>query len=157
MIEMEIRIGGFKELDNAFKTLPNAMSKTVLRSAIKKALKPVLNDARSDVPVDRGDLKESLTINTKLGGGQKSEARSGAVTVYMGTSVKQGAVGHLVEFGTSKMRMNPFVRPSWDANKRGVVKTIGNEAWRKLQLLARRLFRQAKAGKLSKTGRRALL
>ena len=151
MIEMEFRIAGFKELEKAFNTLPNAMSKAVLRSAIKKALKPVLSDSIADAPVAKGDLRDSIAISTKLASSQKSDSisRQGAVTVFMGPSSKQGAAANLVEFGTSHTNKDPFIRPSWDANKREVVKVIGNEAWRKLQLLARRLDRQAKAGKLS--------
>ena len=157
MIEMEFRIAGFKELEKALNTLPNAMSKAVLRGAIRKALAPVKQDAKNKVPVRTGGLRDSIVIGTKLVRSQQPGGRTGAVRLYMGTSWPEGAHGHLIEFGTSNVSANPFMRPAWDAHKRNIPKVIGEIAWRKLQLLARRLFRQAKAGKLSKTGRRALL
>ncbi len=157
VIEMQFRIGGFKELERAFNQLPNAMSKGVLRGAIRAALKPIKQDAKNKVPVRTGGLRDSIVIGTKLTRSQQTGGRTGAVRLFLGTEWPEGAHGHLIEFGTSKIKANPFLRPAWDANKRDVPKIVGDIAWKKLQLLARRLFRQAKAGKLSRVGRKALV
>lgn len=155
-LEFETRIAGFDELEKAFNQLPNAMSKSVLRSALKKSLKPVLATAKRLVRHLSGDLERSLVIGTKLKSTQKSDKRPGAVGVFLGAEWPEGAHAHLLEFGTSRARMFPFLRPAWDEHKDGIPKEVGNEIWRRLRMLAKRLHKQALAGKLSKAGRKAL-
>ncbi|KKL23177.1 hypothetical protein LCGC14_2428020 [marine sediment metagenome] len=158
MIDVDIRIGGFRELDEAFKTLPNAVSKRILRTAIRKALQPVKSAAVSIVHVMTGKLKKSIIISTKVVRSQAadSELRRGDAALVMGTSKEAGAYAHFEEFGTSKHSPHAFMRPAWDSNKAKVLQKIGDEAWKSLQKMAARLYKQAKAGKLSKIGKRSL-
>ena len=157
-MNVEIRISGFRELDRALATLPNAVSRRVLKGAIKKSLKPVLADAKPKVPVDSGELERSLAISSKLAESQKADstAKPGDAVMYMGSTQPDGGHDLLVEFGTVSHVAQPYTRPAWDSNKVQVVKTIGDETWKSLQRLAKRLFKQAKAGKLSKVGKRSL-
>ena len=154
MINTEIRVSGFKELDQAFATLPNAVSKRVLKTAIRKSLQPVKSAAVSAVHVMTGKLKESIVISTKVVRSQAadSELRRGYAALVMGTSKEAGAYAHFEEFGTSKHSPHAFMRPAWDINRQKVLQTIGDEAWKSLQKTAKRLYKQAKAGKLSKVG-----
>ena len=63
---------------------------------------------------------------------------------------------HLIEFGTAKMSAQPTLRPAWDTDKKRVLNTFAREIGKNLEKLAKRLARQAAAGKLSKGGARAL-
>ena len=157
-IDTVIKIAGFRELEKAFNTLPNAVSKRILRGAMKKALKPVAVDAKSKVPVRTGKLRDSIFVGTKLAPSQEADSalKTGHIRVVMGTEWPEGAHGHFVEFGTSKMVAQPYMRPAWDSNKKQVVRIIADESWKSLQRMAKRLFKQAKAGKLSKVGKRTL-
>jgi hypothetical protein len=56
-------VTGDKELDKLLRGLPLKVQKKVSRQATRKAAKDiVLPDAKSRVPVDTGDLEESLIV-----------------------------------------------------------------------------------------------
>ena len=140
---------GSKELDNALKKLPSAMSKSVLRAALKKAGQPVVNDAKSKAPRDRGDLAESIEIRPILSRRQRRRrAKKGDIEMFIGATFPRGAHAHLVEFGTSSMPARPFLRPAWDSHKRGVSRAIGRELWKALARAAKTLAKKATGGKL---------
>ncbi|HKJ75397.1 MAG TPA: HK97-gp10 family putative phage morphogenesis protein [Alphaproteobacteria bacterium] len=149
-------VHGLKGLDKALRELPKSTGKSALRTALKKAAEPVAKDARSRAPRGpTGNLIESIEVKTTLKRSQLvGRAKKGDVNVYVGTAWPQGAHGHLIEFGTYKTSPRPFLRPAWDANKRKVVDSIADEIWKGLARAARRLARQAEAGKLSKSARR---
>jgi len=151
VINTEIRISGFKELDEAFKTLPTAVSRRTLRAAIKKALLPVASDASRNAPRDKGVLGENIKYGTKLARGQQGDStvRKGYASGFVGT-IRKSAHGLFKEFGTSKDSAEPFMRPAWDSGKAKVLQVISDESWKSLQKMAIRLYKQAKAGKLSR-------
>jgi HK97 gp10 family phage protein len=144
-------MAGFKELENALLELPKAVGKKVLREALKKAAQPVVWDAQRNVPVLTGELLGSIDIRATLSKRQRrGRAKAGDVEMFIGPSWPKGAHGHLVEFGTSKMAARPFLRPAWDANKNGVLASIGRELWIAIDKAAKRLAR--KAAKLRAAG-----
>lgn len=145
---------GLKELDQALSQLPKATAKNVLRRTAILALAPVIADAKRLVPVDEGELKESLKVAGKL---SKRQARKNAKAVAEGKSSVQLYAGpsalphaHLVEFGTAHMRPQPFMRPAWDANKDKVLELIRTEMGDEITKAAGRLAR--KAARLAKKG-----
>ncbi|MDP2358016.1 MAG: HK97 gp10 family phage protein [Beijerinckiaceae bacterium] len=98
--------------------------------------------APDDPKTFAGDLRRSITVSASLknkvgsseyaavmrGGGTKGEARAALIdarraasggsfaVVYVGPSGKRwGSMGHLPEFGTSKMAAQPYLRPAFDA------------------------------------------
>jgi len=158
MAGFQSKITGDKALERALKELPKSMAKSVLVSAMRKAAKPVLRDAKARVHVRTGDLKKSLAIGTKLTQGQsRGNARGKNVPqIFIGARWPTGAHAHLEEFGTAKTPAHPFLRPAWDANKERVLDSLGKEIWAVLAKKARQLAAKAAAGKLSKTAQRAL-
>lgn len=157
MVALSGTILGLKQLDKALKELPKATQKSVLRTAARRALKPIMQDARSRVHVDKGDLRDSIIISTKARNARtrRSLGRSG-VRVWVGPSWPQGAHGHLEEFGTVKTPAHPFMRPSWDRGKDKVLDDFVKEISKGLIRTARRLGKQARTGKLSKSALKAL-
>ena len=107
-----------------------------------------------------GNLRDSITVGAKLKKSQsRSHTKAGAVEVFIGAAVgdrKKGYHAHLVEFGTSKMAAQPFLRPAWDATKDKVLASISDEIWKALAKSAKTLARKAAAGTISKTAARAL-
>jgi HK97 gp10 family phage protein len=69
--------------------------------AIKEAAQAVRDDARYLVPVDTGNLRDSITHRAK--GKLRRE-------VYVDTS--DAPYGHIVEFGSSARPENPFMGPA---------------------------------------------
>lgn len=147
MAKGSVRIDGLKELDEALAQLPRATGKGVLRRTGIRALAPVIARARELVPVDKGDLKESLKITTKL---SKRQQRENAKAVAQGKATVQLYAGaaalphaHLVEFGTAQMTPQPFMRPAWDENKDKVLELIKSELADEITKAAARLSRKA--------------
>jgi len=77
--------------------------------------------ARMLVPVDKGNLKESIRV-TRLKGDPKLNVR-----VYAGNRKRRAEGGafyaHMIEYGTVKLKAKPFLRPALNAVK-GRVKGI---------------------------------
>lgn len=155
------RIGGDilggKELERALAQLPKATAKSVLRRALRKAAKPTVAAAESMVPVGpTGNLKASISINTRLKVSQRGGSRSGGVEIFIGASSPPDYHAHLVEFGTVHMAAQPFMRPAWDSTQQEVLASISAEVWASLAKSARTLARKAERGTLSRTAQRAL-
>lgn len=147
MAKGSVRIDGLKELDQALSQLPRATGKNVLRRIGIRSLAPVISAARNNVPVYRGDLKESLKITTKLSKRQQRENAKAvadgkaSVQLYAGAAALPHA--HLVEFGTATTPPQPFMRPAWDANKDEVLDIIKSELGDEITKAAARLARKA--------------
>lgn len=155
MAKSSFRVDGLKELEQALGQLPKATSKAVLRRTAIRALAPVIADAKTRVPVDEGDLKDSLKITTKL---SKRQQRKNAKSVAEGKSSVQLYAGpsalphaHLVEFGTEHMAPQPYLRPAWDANKDEVLELVRTELADEITKAAARLAKK-QARLLKKAG-----
>lgn len=145
---MKIKVDGFEELDRALKDLGDEKAtKRIARHALKKAAKPIANDAASSAPRDEDDsdgivLAESIRVSTKLNPRQKRIQKRhqdrGAVEVYVGVANEASAYGHHQEFGTEHHAPQPFLRPAWEAGKMRVLDTIKSELWAGIKRQARR-------------------
>jgi HK97 gp10 family phage protein len=144
----KVRIEGLKEVQTALRALPNSTAKGIMRRILKKRGEPIAQAARDKVPVDQGDLKDSITVSTKLSKTQKKKHRKpdkNDVEVYIGPGVYPSA--HLQEFGSRIHGAKPFMRPAWDANKTGVLEGIREDLWTEInKTVARAAKRAAKKG-----------
>ncbi|WP_196258570.1 HK97-gp10 family putative phage morphogenesis protein [Pelagibacterium limicola] len=113
-----------------------------LRREMEKSAQEIVNMARRLVPVDEGDLRDSIgwtwgnapegamTLGEVRGGRGKGNLR---ITIYAGNSKAFWA--RWVEFGTKKMRARPYFFPSYRANKkrmRGRITRATNKAARRI-------------------------
>lgn len=120
----------------------------------------------------RPRLADSMAVRSTLSRHQrrlrKSSGRARApVAVYVGPTVPHA---HLIEFGHRLRKRDkrgnlrtvgfvgprPFLRPAWDANKARIIGRIRPELAKAIDRAAKRLARQAKRGKLSRTSVRSL-
>ncbi len=156
--DVRIKVSGLRELDRALAELPKATGKNVLRRVGRKALKPMIEDARAKVPVASGKLRDSLQVATKLSKRQQSMHRKmfrddkASVEVFAGAAALPHA--HLVEFGTGprytkdgrytgQMPPQPFMRPAWDANKGRILDDIAKDLGDEITKAAKRLAKKA--------------
>lgn len=143
---------GTRELEQALMQLPKSASKTVLRNSLKKIATPIAVDASRRAPrsANPPHLADSVTVSTKLKRSQRGVKRSG-VTVYVGARMPHA---HLVEFGTAPrshksgksvghMPADPFLRPAWDAHKRGLLRDLGDLLWEEILKTSKRLARRS--------------
>jgi len=163
---------GMKELMNALDQLPTvSMQKGAIRNALKDAGSPVVSDAKTNVPVDSGHLRDSIKVSQSLKKSQrKGRYDRSSVTVYVGSS---SPLAHLIEFGTTQrvlreprivtiggrtvrithtgqLSPRPFLRQAWDSNKEAVLKRLGDAIWQQIAKAARRLAKKAERGTLTK-------
>jgi HK97 gp10 family phage protein len=163
----KFNVSGQKELARVFEELPKSVGNQVLRNTIRKAVVPVQETAKAIVRKDDRELDSSIIISTKLSKRQRRiHGKQGDVVVHVGPSHPKGAHGHLVEFGTRPrfhkktgrfvgvMPALPFMRPAWGATKDRVLTTMRETIWAEILKAARRLRKQAMAGKLSKSATR---
>jgi len=142
-----VKLEGLKELETALSELPKSTSKAVLRRIGIRAIAPVISTAKELVPVDEGQLRDSLRVTTRLSKRQRRLNRKRAADEKAGVELFAGAAAlphaHLVEFGTAKTPPRPFLRPAWDQNKSAVLKTIQEELGDEIEKAAKRLARRA--------------
>lgn len=77
--------------------------------AIAKTARDIERDAKAIVPVDTGNLKNSIGTDT------------GELSAVIGPTADYGVY---VEEGTSRMGPQPFMRPAFDRRKEGLVQAI---------------------------------
>lgn len=140
-----VKLEGFAELEKELEKLGKTVTqKASMRRALRKAAEPMVEAAKQKVPVDDGDLRDSITISTRLNKRQGRMHRRmfrddrASVELFLGPSYELGGGGrhaHLVEFGTRPhinkgkfagsqhpgTRPQPFMRPAWDEGARAIL------------------------------------
>lgn len=129
------KLEGFRELQQRLVGMAKAMSrKAPQKKALADAAEIIADEARMLVPVDSGNLRDSITVSdVRLGGAFKMDSTLGAdgVQVFVGPRTGGGSpdgfYGHMVEFGTVKMAAQPFMRPAFDHTQGQVRSRLANE------------------------------
>lgn len=105
-----VEIKGLRELDKALRELGAEVGAKTLRSALRDAAKPVLEQAQRDAPPDvTGNLRKQLKLRTSINRrGKRGRAEVARVRVGV-TKVPYIAA---IEFGTSRQEAKPFLRQS---------------------------------------------
>lgn len=151
---LTVRVEGLSALNAALNELPKATGKAVLRRVGRKALEPMAEDARRLAPDDpttgAPDLHRSIEISSRQKSGrQLKRTREGKATVnlYMGPTREGYPQAVMQEFGTSRHPPHPYMRPAWDANKRGALDIVAGSLGEEIAKSAARLAKKrAKAG-----------
>jgi len=160
-----VRLSGFSDLDKALGELPKSIAKGVLVRTLRKAGEPIAEAAREAVPVDRGQLKESIVVSARLKNPVGKAEFAAAMRAGMGKAAAVGAMrdarraagggsfaemfvgagalphAHMVEFGTSRMAAQPFMRPAWDAKRNEALGIIKAEMGNEIIMAAKRIAR----------------
>ena len=142
MAKQTFKIEGLKELDEALKELPKATSRNILRRTLIAQGEPIRADGERNAPKDKGGLKASYTIGTKLSRRQKSQNKKESdVEIYIGPGPH--AKGVQTEFGNAHQAPHPHLRPAFDANVKRVLDGIKNELADQIEKARERLARKA--------------
>lgn len=135
---MRVRVEGLRELDRALGELPKATGRNVLRRTGVKALEPMAEAARTQAPVEFGDLKDSIAVSTRA---PRRHRRASTVEVYMGPGPHPQAITQ--EFGTFFHPAQPFMRPAWDGGKTELLESVKSDLAEEIGKAAQRLARKA--------------
>lgn len=150
-MKVDIRVTGFKEIDNVLKGLPKQLSHKVLQAAHMAAAKPLIEAEKLGAPEGpTGNLVDSIgAVKTSMGRAQSlGEIQVGP---RRGGRFK-GHAGHLVEDGTKqrtnrrganrgKMPARPFALPAFEKTKNVVLSMINTEIGRKLYAFMKRTIK----------------
>lgn len=152
----KIKLEGFAELEAALTNdLPKATAKNTLRRTAINAMKPIEERAKQLVPVDDGQLRDSIQtrpVRAKRQRGSVRYAASEGVEVHTGPRASKGQPlgGNAAwqEFGTVKQAAQPYMRPSADFEAEAVIEIVREELTEQIDKARKRIARKlARMGK----------
>ena len=106
-----MKVTGLKELEKKMKQLSDVSRKDAKQEALYAGSVLVQGDASSRAPVDTGNLRSSIDF----------EVSSDNAEIF--TPVQYAA--H-IEYGTSNMAAQPFLRPAIDGSKNNIIKIFSD-------------------------------
>ncbi len=140
---MTVKLDGFKELDAALGKLPKATGKNVLRRVLRKAAKPIDDDASAAAPFLTGGLQKSVITGSRLTRSQRAgsylRTSNYYAEIHIGTALSKGI---FTEFGTFKDAAQPWFRPAWEANKEVSLRIIRTDLEVEIEKAAKRLAKK---------------
>lgn len=90
----------------------------------------IADEARRLVPIDSGELRESIQVGGDGLNSSRQEVRQGRAVISVGPrqgpGYPDGFYAHMVEFGTVKMAAEPFMRPAVDNTRDEVDEAIAD-------------------------------
>ncbi|GGO90817.1 HK97-gp10 family putative phage morphogenesis protein [Stakelama pacifica] len=141
-----VELSGFKELDAALAKFSKSTERALLRRVATRALEPFVTEAKRLAPVASGNLRDSITIGTKLTGNARREARRDppdGVRVFAGTADREAVPN---EFGTVRAPAQPFMRPAWDTTSNLVLARVMDDLADEIDRTAQRVAARAAKG-----------
>ena len=150
---VKVSVDGLREVDAALGELGKATGRNVMRRVAVARLEPMAEEARRLAPdnPDTGgnDLKESISVSTKLGGYAKRLNRrsKSEAEAHMGPAGKGGTKappqGTQQEFGNKNHPPQPFMRPAWDGGQDALLEGIKDDLWAAIEKAAARQAKKA--------------
>lgn len=105
---LNLKVLGYKEAVEILGQLNEKMQKQMLRTALRRASKPILQASKDRVPVKSGKLRSKLRIVAMRQMKSRKSETAVAVKPYFGTNKKQGTInefyGRFVHFGTDERK-----------------------------------------------------
>ena len=89
----EIRVKGLADLNKFLQQLPAKVEQSVLRGALRAGANVVMAEAKANVPVDSGQLRDGLKVSTS--------SRRGRVTAKVKATGKHAFIAPWLEYGTA--------------------------------------------------------
>lgn len=159
-VQMSVKVEGFEDLFKQMNELAQEIGKgktdRIWRNALKYAMEPVLEKAKSLAPKDSGQLADHLYIKV-----HKPQSRDKASKYYEGEMYmarvtlnpkREDTVKHTVlnkrgkfqnyyvnrpvglaqEFGTAGNAPQPFLRPALESSNQEVIDRLGKSLWAEL-------------------------
>ena len=149
MLNVRANFNGLKEMNELLLQLPNGVGRSVLSKAWRWALRPLRSGLRSAMPRESGEGRASIKIvNLRPGRGE-------AVRLAVGPT-KKWYIGRMLELGTKYITAHRWAQPVFDSLWRVLIQRFSMGVSRSLMMLAKRLDRKARAGKLTPVDRRII-
>lgn len=134
----EIKIEGLAELKKMLDLIPVKLEAKVMRNALAAGGRVFAREAKQNVPVKSGALKESIRVNSRVKNGKATATvKAGNKQVPYANIVEHGAVAHLIKGPVvlnGQVRENiehpgftakPFMRPAFDNKATDAAEAVG--------------------------------
>ena len=126
-MSLQLTLTGTKEATTNLRKIAGVVGDdSRMKEFAKKALEPVAEAARDLAPVLSGELRDGIVISDTLPDGTAADFNGRAV--FVGPLVGDAFYAGFLEFGTVKMRAQPFLMPAWDAEEKHVIDILGELA-----------------------------
>lgn len=128
-----IFVEGAREIDAILSQVEPRIAKKLYSGALKRAAQNIiLPEAKDRVPVDSGDLEDSLVARAM----KRSRTRFGwEVRTREGFFKGEQYYGGFQEFGTKTMRAQPFLRPAGYGNEQRIRREVIDDIKKSLREL----------------------
>ena len=113
-MKVSVRVAGWAKVTSNIEELERRITRGVMREALTKSGRIMAAKAKANAPVKTGALKRSLKMKVK------TSRKKGVVVARIGAAGPPGRYLHLVEFGSSRIGPNPFMRGAFESTKEDV-------------------------------------
>lgn len=131
------RMRGLSELQAALRKLPENMQENALTRASVEGALVIQEEAQVLVPVDTGQLRNSIVVSRSYRDKGRSRRIRGAVVV--GIAGVGRFYAHLVEFGWSKVGPRSFMRAALSNKATEALRAMAREVGPEIGRAARRI------------------
>lgn len=145
----EVKVKGLSELQKYLDQLPMKIETNILRGALREGAKVVLAEAKANVPVSSGVLRDGLKISTRYRKGKvsasiKAKGKHGYLAQWMEFGVKphhiKGKDGKPLMIGAGFVEgvdhpgisPRPFLRPALDSQAGAALVAVGEAIKKRL-------------------------
>ena len=118
MATVQSPLQGGAELSVKLKGMKTKMQLSILKKALRQAIKPAVAQARATAPVDTGLTKKS--VRTKV---QDKRDKRGASAI-LGVLRRAYYALYFVERGTSRFPARPWLVPAFEATRNAQLSTL---------------------------------
>ena len=170
-MKVSMRVEGFKELESALLDMSRATARNVAIRALRRAAEPIREQAERLAPVRQGNLARSIVASPRvknrvgkaeyaaaMAGGlgkdaavsamraaRRAKGSSSIVEMHVGPRTGVGVIryAHLIEFGSSQMPAQPYMRPAWDGQKDNALARLRDDLATEIKKAVARAERRA--------------
>ena len=142
-------ITGLKELQAMLNSLPAKLEGNIMRTALRAGAKVILEEAKLNVPIRHGDLRDSIRISTRIKKGRvTASVKAGNKKAWYWRFVEYGTAEHAISakdkgvlsfdgfFGKSVLhpgaKEKPFMRPALDVKSSEAIVAVGEAIKKRL-------------------------
>lgn len=137
-MRMTLRVEGGERLARTLNELPTRVGKSVLREALHSASAPIVR-SRIEAMAPRAPGAPDIAANIVVSTGRAGSGPEAAIVVGPSTAHREDQPnrrydrqGTYLEFGTSRMAMQPFMRPAFDQTVPAMISALTGALWRAL-------------------------
>lgn len=144
---IKLKVHGLKELDKALNALDLDLREKAMRKAGREALKPVEARAKKLAPKDTYNLEKSIKTSASTRSARRAGRRAALQARVSAGGRTSGIPGSYIlsqEYGSSKQKGTPFLRPAIKGHERTVIMHFRKQLKRSIDMFAKKQLRRNK-------------